>query len=65
MGQSLYQAEPVFKNSLLKSNALFEKYAGWSILQEMLKEKSVSRMDQPEVSQPARFHLASGFNRPL
>ena len=57
MGQNLFQAEPVFKNSLLRCDTLFKKYSGWSILQEMLKAQSLSRMDQPEVSQPANFIL--------
>ncbi|MBD8498536.1 type I polyketide synthase [Paenibacillus arenosi] len=57
MGQQLYKEEPVFREVLHRCDELFTRIAGWSLLQEMLKEEKNSRMSETEVAQPANFFI--------
>lgn len=61
MGQQLYREEPVFRAALDDCDVRFQKQAGWSMLEEMLKEESQSRMAETEVAQPANFFLQVGL----
>ncbi|MCX7569419.1 type I polyketide synthase [Tumebacillus sp. DT12] len=61
MGQQLYREEPVFRAALDDCDARFQKQAGWSVLEEMLKDESRSRMAETEVAQPANFFLQVGL----
>ena len=57
MGQALYQAEPVFKKTVDEIDQLFAEVAGYSILDEMMKDEANSNMASTLISQPANFAL--------
>jgi acyl transferase domain-containing protein/NADPH:quinone reductase-like Zn-dependent oxidoreductase len=61
MGHTLYSTEPVFKGALQAADAAFREHSGWSILSEMLKGESESRMISNEIAQPANFVLQHGL----
>lgn len=53
MGQQLLQREPMFRRTVEEIDALFQQLAGWSIIHEMLKSESASKIDQTAIAQPA------------
>ncbi|MBP2657138.1 MAG: Polyketide synthase [Firmicutes bacterium] len=55
MGRELMSAEPIFRRAALACDAIFKQYAGWSIVEEMLKPEAVSRMSETSIAQPANF----------
>jgi acyl transferase domain-containing protein/short-subunit dehydrogenase/acyl carrier protein len=57
MGRELLATEPVFHEALSAVDALFQPYAGWSLLEQFAVPESASRLDQTEVAQPAIFAL--------
>ncbi|MGD8909000.1 MAG: SDR family NAD(P)-dependent oxidoreductase, partial [Chromatiales bacterium] len=57
MGRELYATEPVFRQILESCDRLFQDLAGWSILEEMLKPESLSRIGETQIAQPANFVL--------
>jgi acyl transferase domain-containing protein/acyl carrier protein len=61
MGQQLLDEEPVFRAAVEEADLLFQKYAGWSILEALCADAACSRMDQTEVAQPANFVLQVGL----
>jgi acyl transferase domain-containing protein/acyl carrier protein len=57
MGRQLLESEPVFREMIEKCDALFRRYASWSLLAELTADESRSRLDQTEIAQPAIFAL--------
>lgn len=57
MGRQLMKEEPVFREAIEKCDELLSQYTGWSLLEEMQKDESESRMEETEVSQPANFAI--------
>ena len=57
MGQELYRTEPVFREALERVDQVFQAVAGWSVLSEMQKDETSSRMHETQVAQPANFAL--------
>ncbi len=57
MGQQLLQREPLVRDTVARIDGHFSKYADWSLLQEMTRGESDSRMDQTDIAQPAIFAL--------
>jgi acyl transferase domain-containing protein/surfactin synthase thioesterase subunit len=53
MGLQLMQREPVFRDSMEEIDALFMELAGWSLLEELRKEKATSRLNDTVIVQPA------------
>lgn len=53
MGQQLMQNEPVFRHTLEDIDTYFQEIAGWSVLDEICKGESDSRIDNTEIVQPA------------
>ncbi|WP_068136331.1 type I polyketide synthase [Roseimaritima ulvae] len=53
MGLQLYETEPVFRESTEHIDSLFQTLSGWSILAELRKQKSESKVDDTVVVQPA------------
>ncbi|KAL5041185.1 hypothetical protein BDW71DRAFT_213267 [Aspergillus fruticulosus] len=52
MGRELLEY-PVFKNTLLRAQLyLYEHGCEWSLMDELLKDKSASRVNRPDISQP-------------
>lgn len=61
MGLELVDREPVFRQEADAVDREFRAQAGWSILDEMRREKESSRMSEAEVAQPANFLLQAGL----
>jgi acyl transferase domain-containing protein/NADPH:quinone reductase-like Zn-dependent oxidoreductase/SAM-dependent methyltransferase/NADP-dependent 3-hydroxy acid dehydrogenase YdfG/acyl carrier protein len=57
MGRQLLAEAPVFRNEIEACDTLFQREAGWSLLEQMSGTSGDSRMDQAEVAQPANFAL--------
>src|SRR5215831_462412 len=55
MGHELLQFSTRFRRAAERCDGLFERIAGWSILAEMRKAESSSRMRETQVAQPANF----------
>lgn len=55
MGRELMASEPVFMASVKRSDAIFQKIAGWSILEEMQKDEAQSHITETQIAQPANF----------
>jgi acyl transferase domain-containing protein/NADPH:quinone reductase-like Zn-dependent oxidoreductase/acyl carrier protein len=55
MGKYLYETHSVFRDSLLSCDKTFQSVSGWSILNEVLKDESQSRMLETRIAQPANF----------
>ena len=53
MGQQLIKSNPLFKETILKIDALFSKIADWSLLDEMNKDESTSNVSDTKIAQPA------------
>lgn len=61
MGRSLFQEEPLFRETVTQCDDLFQKVSGWSILTEMLRDESESRITETQFAQPANFVLQVGL----
>lgn len=61
MGRELMSDEPVFRRFVEECDALFEPIAGWSILDEMMREEGTSRIGETQIAQPANFVLQAGL----
>ena len=57
MGAELFATEPVFREKALAVDEGFQSIAGWSLLAEMQRDESSSRMGETQVAQPANFLL--------
>ena len=60
MGRALHGSEPVFREALEAADAAFGAHAGWSVLEEMLRDEASSRMATNSVAQPANSVLQHG-----
>lgn len=61
MGQQLYEKEAVYRETVQECDAVFQKIAGWSILDEMNKDKASSQMEKTAIAQPANFVIQAGL----
>ena len=57
MGRTLYETEPVFRAVAGRCDKVFTSLAGWSVLEEMLRDEATSRMAETEIAQPANAVL--------
>ncbi len=55
MGQELLAQEPVFAAVLRECDSLLRTHVAWSLLDELAREADSSRIDEPELTQPAIF----------
>ncbi|MEM7041255.1 MAG: SDR family NAD(P)-dependent oxidoreductase [Pseudomonadota bacterium] len=60
MGQELYRDDRIFRGTLDEADALFKKIAGFSILEEMLKDEGSSEITKTEYAQPGNFMVQLG-----
>ncbi len=65
MGQELYRSNKLFKETLDEAGAMFKDVAGFSILEEMLKNEATSEITKTEFAQPANFMVQLGVTRLL
>ena len=63
MGQQLLATQPVFRHTVEQCDALVRELGGWSLLEEMNREESSSRMALTSIAQPAIFVLQVGLAR--
>lgn len=54
MGRDLMAAEPAFRQTIERCDAILGRLAGWSLLAELAKDKD-SRIDETFIAQPAIF----------
>ncbi len=57
MGRDLFETEKVFRDEIVRCDKEFAKYAGWSLLEEMMKDEDDSNMSETRVAQPANFAI--------
>ncbi|MFK8112095.1 MAG: SDR family NAD(P)-dependent oxidoreductase [Rubripirellula sp.] len=65
MGQELYRNQPVYRDAVDEADVLFQEVAGFSILEEMLKNEKESRVQETVYAQPANFVLQLGITAML
>jgi acyl transferase domain-containing protein/threonine dehydrogenase-like Zn-dependent dehydrogenase len=63
MGRQLYETEKVFREAVEECDDAFRELSGWSILDEMLADESMSRMARTDVAQPANAVLQIALTR--
>ncbi|KAG1648361.1 Phenolphthiocerol synthesis polyketide synthase type I Pks15/1 [Nymphon striatum] len=61
MGRDLLERNATFSAAVDAFDAEFVPVAGWSIREELLKDKDNSRIDDTTVTQPALFAIQSGL----
>ncbi|MDR1158050.1 MAG: acyltransferase domain-containing protein [Oscillospiraceae bacterium] len=57
MGRTLLETEEVFRQTVLRCDEVFGRYAGWSLYEALTAEESSSAMGETRVAQPANFAL--------
>ncbi|HVU69240.1 MAG TPA: type I polyketide synthase [Ktedonobacteraceae bacterium] len=57
MGRELLEKEPVFRASIERVDAEFQRYASWSLMDALTASEEESLMGEAEVAQPANFAL--------
>ncbi|GGO80882.1 hypothetical protein GCM10011348_18600 [Marinobacterium nitratireducens] len=65
MGRELYEHNEVFRRTLQDADAVFSKIAGFSILEEMLKDEEHSEIKRTEYAQPANLMVQLGLTAVL
>ncbi|MDT5177482.1 MAG: hypothetical protein QOJ95_1680 [Mycobacterium sp.] len=55
MCRGLLDVYPAFTESILRSDRELSRYADWSLIDELSRDETTSRMDETEVAQPANF----------
>lgn len=61
MGRSLLAEDAAFRAAAEAADAVFRRLAGWSILEEMGRDETSSRMGETQVAQPANFVVQTGL----
>ena len=57
MGRELLKTEKVFRGKIESCDALFRKFGGWSLLEELGRTEKSSRLQETAIAQPAIFAL--------
>nr|WP_294524190.1 type I polyketide synthase [uncultured Rhodopila sp.] len=65
MGQTLYRTEPVYQQAAEEIDRVFQSVSGFSILAEMLRPETESRITETRFAQPANFLLQVALTRLL
>ena len=61
MGKDLYNHYDVFKTVIDKCDSIIRKHAGWSLNEEMSKDKESSNISRTWLAQPANFAIQVGL----
>ena len=61
MGRELFAQEAVFRSVIEKCDALFREAGKWSLIEELHRDESSSRMSVTAIAQPAIFALQMGL----
>lgn len=65
MGRELLAADATFRNAVDAVDSHFRTLAGWSLIDELLRDEATSRMALTEVAQPTLFALQVGLTQVL
>jgi acyl transferase domain-containing protein/NAD(P)-dependent dehydrogenase (short-subunit alcohol dehydrogenase family)/acyl carrier protein len=65
MGQGLYRHQPIYRQAVDEADAIFQRIAGFSILEEMLKDEAASVITCTHLAQPANFIVQMGITAVL
>ncbi|MBZ0294961.1 MAG: type I polyketide synthase [Anaerolineae bacterium] len=57
MGRQLMEQEPVFREQIEACDALLKQHTDWSLLEELARPESESRLDETAIAQPAIFAI--------
>jgi acyl transferase domain-containing protein/NADPH:quinone reductase-like Zn-dependent oxidoreductase/acyl carrier protein len=57
MGRELIASHPASRKKIAECDALFRQWGDWSLIEELSRSEAESRMDRPEMAQPAIFAL--------
>ncbi|TWU40627.1 type I polyketide synthase [Novipirellula artificiosorum] len=57
MGRRLYKAGGTFQTTIDRCNREFSKLASWSLITELLRDESESRLQETSIAQPALFAI--------
>jgi acyl transferase domain-containing protein/acyl carrier protein/ubiquinone/menaquinone biosynthesis C-methylase UbiE len=57
MGRELLAEEPVFREMIRQCDALLNQYAPWSLMEELTRDETHSRLHETSIAQPALFAL--------
>lgn len=61
MGRELLAYEPVFRHAVERCDTVFMPLSGWSLVEELHKDQTSSRVNDIEFSQPLLFALQAGL----
>lgn len=61
MGQELYASEPHYRKAVDEADQMFRSISGFSILAEMMRSESESRITATEFAQPANLMIQIGL----
>ena len=61
MGRRLFAASSSFRQVIERCGAEFSRYGDWSLVEELLREESDSRLQQTQFAQPAIFAVQVGI----
>ena len=61
MGQQLLVEEPVFRDTVVSCDELLRPLAQWSLIEELNRPESESRLADTEIAQPALFAVQAGL----
>jgi len=53
MGRELFESEPVFRQTVIRTHELLSQYSEWSLLEELQKDEKNSRLHITSIAQPA------------
>lgn len=65
MGRQMLAGDACFRDAVHAVDAIFRRLAGWSLLDELLRDEASSRMALTEVAQPTLFALQVGLTSVL
>lgn len=63
MGRELIGHNRTFREAIEECDAHFRPMAGWSLMNELLKDENTDRMNRTAVAQPTNFALQVGLTR--
>ncbi len=61
MGRELAATEPLFRDVLSRVDAVVQRVAGWSLLDELRHDEASTRIHETEFTQPAIFAIQMGL----
>ena len=57
MGRELLESDPHFRETIERCDQIFARHVSWSLLDELTRDETASRMHQTSIAQPSLFAL--------